>query len=190
MSRIHLLSDRNYRKSRNYYNNRLALYFIMSQRNQYTIENENNVPPKLRDLVVGFIRNWDNIHDISHKYAAGFTPNVTLELGKTSLVGVDRIRSMRETTIHPTNGPLVNISHHLEELYLLAGGNDEMTKVVFTGKVEYTLKSGLVVEEDFASKLHVHYERALEEYRCDFYKVYIDQQALNEGLKAMADSSA
>jgi len=163
----------------------------MPQRNPYEFENQDSVPPALLKTVVELLRQWDDVHDASNAYLSKFWPDAILQLGQSTSTGQEGIRAMREATINPTKGPITNVAHQFGKAFLLAGQgegpNESKQELIFNGTVAYTLKSGTVVSEEFASWATLRLDAETGQYKIEYYKVYIDQQALTKGFEEMAN---
>ena len=160
----------------------------MASKDRYHFENQSSIPPALSNIVVTLLKNWDVVTDKTHAYLAAFTPDATLELSPHKATGHEQIRSMREATIHPENGPITNVQHTFGRLYYLAG--DELgstSSINCTGTVEYTM-GGKVYPEGFSTTFDL-IEDGQGGYKIKCGRIYIDNTALTNAMMALASST-
>ncbi|KAH8896354.1 hypothetical protein GQ53DRAFT_743571 [Thozetella sp. PMI_491] len=158
---------------------------VTEPRDQYIFENQDSIPTGIYNVINELLRNWDNVvEDEDTTYLDNvFLPDATLFLGPTKTVGLDNIKLMRRSMIHPTQGPIVGVRHVFDRLYVLKKqGKPTMSKdVLFTGTVAYTIKGGEVVKEDFATRSDL-IEVAAGKYKIQYNRIFVDSENLNKAI--------
>ena len=166
---------------------------MSNPRDRYTFANQSSIPPPLYKPIHTLLSNWDKTADATHAYLNAFSETATLDLPPNKSTGLEAIRALRNGLIHPTNGPVIGVQHTFERVYVLFGDDkgDNMN-VAMTGRVEYTVRGGKKVEQEFATtfdlvpvdeKVEVQVEKTGEgedkrEWKIEYAKIYSDNAPL------------
>jgi hypothetical protein len=153
-------------------------------RGVYTFENEDSLPPGVARLLRVLLQNWDKTDDETHAYLDAFTPNGTLDLPPNCVTGHDAIRGMRNSIIHPTNGPVTKVDHWFGRLYILpefqtadSSKGPKKMDTCMTGAVEYTVRGGKVVRQEFSTRFDL-VAVGDDEWKVQYAKIYQDNTPL------------
>ena len=175
---------------------------MSNPRDRYTFANQSSIPAPLYTPIHTLLSNWDKTADATHAYLNAFSPTATLDLPPNKSTGLEAIRALRNSLIHPTNGPVIGVQHTFERVYVLFGDDkgDKMN-VAMTGRVEYTVRGGKKVEQEFATTfdlvpvdekgaVQVEKERGGEdntkgEWKIEYAKIYSDNAPLMGALGEM-----
>ena len=137
-------------------------------------------------LAVGddcYLRPALTVFPISCSNSSQFSPTGTLQFGQ-SLKGRDAIKGFRESMVHATNGPVVDLQHTLDKCFVLTGdagqGKEEVT---VNGSIWYRLKNGRKVDCDFSSWMKFSEQEGL--MLADYYEVYLDAHELMTAIGEM-----
>jgi hypothetical protein len=163
-------------------------------RGVYTFENEDSIPPGVAKLLRVLLQNWDKTDDETHAYLDAFTPDGTLDLPPNCVTGHDAIRAMRNSIIHPINGPVTKVDHWFGRLYILPDSETadhskrgkRKIDTCMTGAVEYTVRGGKVVRQEFSTRFNL-VAVGEDEWKLQYAKIYQDNTPL---MAAIADMPA
>ncbi|EXJ57968.1 hypothetical protein A1O7_05391 [Cladophialophora yegresii CBS 114405] len=121
-------------------------------RDPYTFFNASSVPAGILNVILSILTSWDQA-STDYAYAEQFHPNGVLHVVPEPSVGKDAMRRLHDSMINPSAGPIVDLQHYLDRVFLMPSPPDGKTEVVFTGKLTSVLKTGDEVTTDFATWL-------------------------------------
>ncbi|KAJ9606735.1 hypothetical protein H2200_008744 [Cladophialophora chaetospira] len=149
----------------------------------YSFENQSTCPTPFAELLSTFFRHADD--PTSDKYLELFAPGGQLNFGPTPAIGKDAIRTARESSLNPINGPLVAQKHRLGKVFLPPNARStERQEVIANGSVSYTLKSGRQVDCNWTSWV-IFRDPGAGDWRAEFYEVYLSTSELYDAIKEM-----
>jgi hypothetical protein len=159
-------------------------------RDRYTFDNEAEIPPGVSEVISLLLRNWDRTDDETHAYLHAFSADATLELPPNKVTGHDAIRAMRNSIIHPVNGPVTHVAHTFYRVYIMAGneGKAEKMNISFTGSVDYTVRGGKVATQLFSTTFDL-IAVGKDEYKVQFATIYTDNAPLMAGMAEMGPAA-
>ena len=161
---------------------------MSSTRDRYTFSNQSSIPKGVYDVICLLLCNWDKTADSEHTYLNAFSDDATLELPPNKSTGHDAIRALRNSLIHPVDGPVIGVAHTFEKCYvqygLEAGSREKAGKggelnVSMNGGVDYTIKGGKVATQEFATLFDLVPVKGRDgEYKIRYAKIYTDNAPL------------
>jgi hypothetical protein len=156
----------------------------------YTFSNQDAVPPGIIKPLIQLFTSWDDPNG-DHSYLNGFHPDAVLYFGAATATGRDEIKKLRASQIDAEKGPIVDLEHTLEKVFVLAG-SDTTSKggqeVLMSGTIWYQIANGKRIDEHWASWAELAPD-ASGEYKVKTYRVYLDSLALTTAIVDMVNSN-
>jgi hypothetical protein len=146
-------------------------------RDLYTFSNHGAVPKQVTDVIIGVLKSWD-LPDTDYRYVSFFKPQATLHVLAEPTKGHEAIKKLQDDMIIAKSGPVINLQHYVDEVFVLAGGSKDNKEIVFTGKLNNILKNGMEIVTDYASRLTLSADGAGGELRADNWSVFSDTSEL------------
>ena len=155
-------------------------------KDNYTFANHSAVPQHIMAPFVQLFKSWD-MPESDDKYLDSWFPDGALSFGAVSK-GRDQIKIARESMVHATKGPIVDLQHDLQRFFILAGGDLESdeAEIIMTGEIWYLLKNGKKVDRAWASRAQMAKDReGIGKMRIKNYEVYLDSLPLVNAINEM-----
>ena len=150
----------------------------MFNRDPYTFMNHESVPKQILYVITTLLKSWDMPRP-DYEYVSMFKPNGVLHVLEEPTKGREAIKKLHDDMINADRGPVVDLQHYLDRIFVLAGENHETVEVVFTGKLKNVLKDGVSINTEFATWMVMSKsEENGGELQVDHLKVYSDTSAL------------
>lgn len=159
----------------------------MYDRDPYTFANHDAVPAPIIHVIHTILKSWDQpVTD--YKYITAFTPNGVLHVAPEPTQGEEELKKIHDVLINPQRGPIVNLQHYLDRVYIMPGNVEGKTEAVFTGMLTNHLLNGKSVTTDFATRLIL--VEVDGELKAELVRIYSDTSALATELASMLDGHA
>ena len=159
---------------------------------RYTFSNQSSIPKGVYDVICLLLCNWDKPADAQHTYLNAFSEDATLDLPPNKSTGRDAIRALRNSLIHPVEGPVVGTAHTFHRCYVQYGHESDRSEKVerggelnvsMSGIVDYTVKGGKVATQEFSTLFDlVPVEGGNGEYKIRYAKIVSDNAPLMAAL--------
>ncbi|ETI27370.1 hypothetical protein G647_09560 [Cladophialophora carrionii CBS 160.54] len=154
-------------------------------RDPYTFFNASSVSPQILNVILSILTSWDQA-STDYAYAEQFHPNGVLHVTPEPSVGKEAMRRLHDSMINPSDGPVVDLQHYLDRIFLMPSPPEGKTEVVFTGKLTSVLKTGDEVTTDFATWLVLSTSHdAAGELKVELLRVLSDTGELMAKIGAM-----
>lgn len=154
----------------------------MYGRDFYTFANHDAVPGPIIHVIHTILKSWDQpVTD--YNYTTAFTPTGILHVAPQPSQGQEQLRKLHDDMINPEKGPIVNLQHYLDRVYIMPGGTDGKTEAIFTGKLTNHLLNGKSVTTDFATRMVL--VEVDGELKAEFLRIYSDTSALFAEITSM-----
>ena len=154
----------------------------MYGRDPYIFANHDSIPEPIMDVILGILKSWD-MPTTDYKYISWFHPGGILHVAPEPTQGEEALKQLHDSFIDPQKGPLVDLQHFLDKVYLLPASEDGKTEAVFTGKLDNHLRNGETVTTDFATRLIMSEKDGV--LKTDHLRVYSDTSALYAAIGKM-----
>jgi hypothetical protein len=162
----------------------------MGSRDNYTFENQSSIPSPLDKQLPAFFKSYDDPHS-NNGYLSLFHPTESQLIFGTTVKGREAIQGFRESMIHPTKGPVIDLEHTLGKCFVLAGGAGVgKQEIIVNGSLWYKLRNGRKIDADFASNIRFIEQGKGEDLQAEFYEVYLDATELMAAIKEMNENEA
>lgn len=152
----------------------------------YTFINQDAVPARIMKPIISMFKSWD-MPNSDDKYLESWSEDGCLLFGVLSR-GRQAIKAARESMVHPTKGPIVDLQHDLQKVFVLAGTSPSEqpgdAEVIMSGEIWYELKNKKRVDCHWASRIEIGVDPD-GETRFRFYEVYLDSMPLISAINAM-----
>ena len=154
----------------------------MYGRDPYTFANHDAVPAPIIRVIHTILKSWDQpVTD--YKYIAAFTPTGVLHVATEPTQGEEELKEIHDVLINPQRGPIINLQHYLDRVYIMPGNVEGKTEAVFTGLLTNHLLNGQSVTTDFATRMVL--VEVDGELKAELLRIYSDTSALTTELAAM-----
>ncbi|KIX02200.1 uncharacterized protein Z518_08139 [Rhinocladiella mackenziei CBS 650.93] len=161
----------------------------MYDRDPYTFANNDLIPKPILDVITGILKSWD-MAETDYRYIDMFQPDGILHVAPEPSSGREAMKSLHDNLIHPQNGPLVDLQHYLDRVFLMPGNTGGKTEVVFTGKLDNFLANGEKVTTDFATWVILSESQEVKgALRADLVRVFSDCSALFGAIEKMMSAT-
>ncbi|KAL2820564.1 hypothetical protein BDW59DRAFT_113968 [Aspergillus cavernicola] len=167
----------------------------MYNRDPYTFANHTSIPPSIIRPIHSVLRSWD-MPNTDYTYTQAFSPTGVLHVIDTPANGREEIHHLHAAMIDPENGPVVDVQHYLDQLFVLPGERkdeedkkDGRTEVIFTGSVVSYLKDGQQIKAGFASWVILSPCEEKErpgELQVDYWRAFHDTANLVAAIAGLA----
>ena len=89
------------------------------------------------------------------------------------------MRQLHDSVINPTNGPIIDLQHYLDRVFLMPASPSGKSEAVVTGKLTNVLKNGEQVTVDFATWVVMSHEHGgSEDMKVELLRVFSDSSVL------------
>jgi hypothetical protein len=154
----------------------------MYGRDFYTFANHDAIPAPIVHVIHTILKSWDQpVTD--YNSISAFTPTGILHVAPDPSQGEEQLRKLHDDMIHPERGPVVNLQHYLDRVYIMPGGVDGKTEAIFTGLLTNHLLNGKSVTTDFATRMIL--VQVDGELKAEFLRIYSDTSALMAEITSM-----
>ncbi|KEF57028.1 uncharacterized protein A1O9_07218 [Exophiala aquamarina CBS 119918] len=158
----------------------------MYGRDFYTFANQDAVPTAIINIIHTILKSWDQAKT-DYKYISAFAPDGVLHVAPLPTQGEEALKKIHDDMINPTNGPVINLQHYLDRVYIMPGSMDGKTEAVFNGKLTSHLLNGKSVTTDFATRLILVDVNG--ELKAELVRIYSDTSALMSEMVRMATAA-
>ena len=155
-------------------------------KDNYTFANHSAVPSHIMQPFVQLFKSWD-MPESDDKYLDSWFPDGELVFGAVSK-GRPQVKAARESMVHATKGPIVDLQHDLQKFFVLAGGDLDSAEVeiIMTGEIWYLLKNGKKIDRAWASRAQIAKDHQGDgKIRIKHYEVYLDSLPLVNAINEM-----
>jgi hypothetical protein len=148
------------------------------------------VPKQILHVITTLLKSWD-MPRTDYEYVSMFKPNGVLNVLEKPTKGREAIKKLHDDMINADNGPVMDLQHYLDRIFVLGGENHETVEIVFTGKLTNVLKGGVSINTDFASWVVISKsEENGGELQVDHLRVYSDTSALTCAMAKISGQRA
>ncbi|KIW86874.1 uncharacterized protein Z519_12495 [Cladophialophora bantiana CBS 173.52] len=158
----------------------------MYNRDPYTFANASSIPDPVLNVILTILKSWDQ-PSTDYKYVTAFHPDGTLHVAPEPSTGEVALRKLHDDMIHPTNGPVVDLQHYLDRVFMMPSPPEGKTETVFTGKLTSILKTGEEVTTDFATWITASEDNA-GELKVELLRVFSDTSVLMKKIGEMMEA--
>ncbi|EXJ53538.1 uncharacterized protein A1O5_13209 [Cladophialophora psammophila CBS 110553] len=155
----------------------------MYNRDPYTFANASSIPDPVLNVILTILKSWDQ-PSTDYKYATAFHSDGTLHVAPEPSTGEAALRKLHDDMINRTNGPIVDLQHYLDRVFMMPSPPEGKTETVFTGKLTSILKTGEEVTTDFATWITASEDNA-GELKVELLRVFSDTSVLMKKIGEM-----
>lgn len=147
----------------------------MYGRDFYTFANQDAVPAPIINIIHTILKSWDQpVTD--YKYISAFAPDGVLHVAPQPTQGEEGLRKIHDDMVNPTKGPVIDLQHYLDRVYIMPGNVDGKTEAIFNGRLTSYLLNGKSVTTEFATRLVL--VEIDGELKAELVRIYSDTSAL------------
>ncbi|KAK5311246.1 hypothetical protein LTR93_011782 [Exophiala xenobiotica] len=121
----------------------------MYGRDPYVFLNNNDAPLEIQEIIIGVLRSWDMVHT-DYEYVDLFHTDGVLHVLDRPTKGHAAIRDLHDVMINPKAGPVVDIQHYVDRIFLMPYGVSGKMEAIFTGALTNILSSGESITHEYA----------------------------------------
>jgi hypothetical protein len=157
----------------------------MFNRDPYTFMNHDSIPKPILHVITTVLKSWD-MPRTDYKYVSMFKPDAVLHVLAEPTRGKEALTKLHDDMINTEEGPVVDLQHYLDRVFVLGGENHEKTEIVFNGTLTNILKDGRRITTDYSSWVVMSKSEENEgELRAEHWRVYSDTSELTEAIGKM-----
>ena len=96
--------------------------------------------------------------------------------------GQEALNQLHNSMIDPVKGPVVDLQHFLDRIFVMPGGTDTKAEVCFTGTLTNVLVNGQRITTDFATWVTMSKSESEDALRAEYLRVFSDTSVLMRGI--------